>query len=317
MSVPHPPAGCAAPAGPPSLHAVGAVPRRVVTVRAHPWTSDPPMAAPFRHVLVLEYHAIVPAQCAHNAYEVPVSAFARQMAQLHASGVPVVTARTLAAWMSAGAALPPLVAVVTFDDGYEGVYRYALPVLSRYHMPFTAFVIGSAVRPSGPVYPSGLARLTVAELRAMQATGLADIESHTWNLHGNVPCPYNCASAPAIASDLAHENRFIRRTTGIAPIAFAYPGGMVSAAGLDEAKRFYQIAFIGEAVPPPAVWSSEARWLLPRFVVVAGTDVTKLVRQQRGGLAWYTTQADFLGVAPVAAVAGCRGAACRLLPLRP
>ncbi len=242
----------------------------------------------FSHLLVLEYHDVVPAACAHDAEEVPVAAFARQMAELHASHVPVVTARTLAAWLSTGVPLPPQVVVLTFDDGYEGVYLYALPILARYHLPFTVFLIGHDVRRAGPALPSGWARLTDTEIRRMQATGLVDFESHTFNLHGNVRCPYDCASAPVIARDLARNDRFILGLTGQWPVAFAYPGGRLTPTGLREARSHYAIAFVGMRLPPRGLWEGYSRWLVPRFFVDAGTNIAGVLRAQRDGWHWYT-----------------------------
>jgi peptidoglycan/xylan/chitin deacetylase (PgdA/CDA1 family) len=269
----------------PTGFAVGGSPARPV--------APAPSFDPFAHVLVLEYHDVVPAACAQDAEEIPVAAFARQMAELHASHVPVVTARTLALWLEAGVTLPRQVVVLTFDDGYEGVYLYAFPILARDHLPFTVFLIGHDVRRSGPPVPSGLARLTVAEIRTMEASGLVDVESHTYNLHGNVPCPYDCASAPVIARDLAHNDALILRWTGRRPVAFAYPGGRLSPAGLREAVDHYAIAFIGMRVPPQALWAADSRWLVPRYFVFPRTNVAGVLRAQRDGWHWTTEVPDF------------------------
>jgi len=251
----------------------------------------------FSHLLVLEYHDVVPAACAHDAYEIPVGAFARQMAELYQSHVPVVDARTLATWLATGTPLPPQVVVLTFDDGYEGVYLYAYPILLKYHFPFSVFLIGHVVRRRGPEVPSGWARLTYAEIRTMEASGLADFESHTWNLHGGIPCPYRCADARTIARDLAREDAFVYQLTRQWPVAFAYPGGGVSPVGLEEARAHYLIAFIGNRVPEEPLWAQDWRWLVPRYIVLARTNVAGLLRAMRNGWRWYRPVPDF--VSPV------------------
>ena len=46
----------------------------------------------------------------------------------------------------AGRTLPPRAVLVTFDDGYRSVLRYALPLLERYDVPAVAFVCTGPVR---------------------------------------------------------------------------------------------------------------------------------------------------------------------------
>ena len=71
-----------------------------------------------------------------------------------------------------GGRLPSRPVLITFDDGYRDVLRYAAPVLHRLHMPATAYVITDRI--SGP----DTSFLTWGQLRRLERLGV-EIGSHT------------------------------------------------------------------------------------------------------------------------------------------
>jgi len=85
--------------------------------------------------------------------------------------------------MQSGGELPEKAVVITFDDGYESNYTLAYPILKRYNMPATIFLIAGNVRPSVPGEPS---MLTWEEMREMELSGLIDVQAHTFDLHHKV-----------------------------------------------------------------------------------------------------------------------------------
>ncbi|KOU54589.1 polysaccharide deacetylase family protein [Streptomyces sp. WM6378] len=92
-------------------------------------------------VPILMYHSVAhsPAKAAFGLSVSP-DAFADQMELLAELGcTPVTTAQLAHAWRTAGA-LPRRPVLITFDDGYEGVHRHALPVLTKYGFASTLFV---------------------------------------------------------------------------------------------------------------------------------------------------------------------------------
>ncbi len=112
-----------------------------------------------------------------------------------------------------GRRLPPRPVVVTFDDGYRDVLRYAAPVLQRLHLHATAFVITGRVSTDDAIW------LTWGDLRAMEAAGL-DIGSHTV-AHRDLT-----ALAPAAAlAELVRSRRALERHLGHPVQWFAYPFG--------------------------------------------------------------------------------------------
>jgi peptidoglycan/xylan/chitin deacetylase (PgdA/CDA1 family) len=70
-------------------------------------------------------------------------------------------------------------AVLTFDDGYAGIYEHAFPILARLKLPATVFLVAQTLAPAGrPIDwvdtppPPTLRTLSIDEVREMQAAGI-------------------------------------------------------------------------------------------------------------------------------------------------
>src|SRR5690242_16850447 len=87
--------------------------------------------------VVLVYHNISEEP---GFYTVTPQAFAAQMQLLHDSGYTTITENQLTAWLRGGT-LPPRPVLLTFDDGVEGVWQAADPILARYQQHAMAFII--------------------------------------------------------------------------------------------------------------------------------------------------------------------------------
>jgi hypothetical protein len=121
---------------------------------------------------ILVYHRFGPA--ATDEMTVRTSVFEAQLEALNRQGYTVIPLRVLVAHRRGVGPPPPRRAVVlTVDDGHRSVYTDMLPVLRRHGVPVTLFVYPSAV--SNATYA-----LTWEQLRELGATGLVDIQSHTY-----------------------------------------------------------------------------------------------------------------------------------------
>ncbi len=95
---------------------------------------------------------------------------------------------------SGGAPLPANPILLVFDDGLKSVYTEVFPLLKLYDYPAVVAPVGSWMdAPEGWSVPyDGLGELTREdlvswdELRAMQASGLVEVATHTWDLHQGV-----------------------------------------------------------------------------------------------------------------------------------
>lgn len=95
--------------------------------------------------LILCYHNVVPAADADAGdagLHLPVGRFEQQMRWL-CDHYRIVPLPELVDRLAEGRS-PRSTAAVTFDDGYAGVFRYALPVLHALGVPATVFVVAEA-----------------------------------------------------------------------------------------------------------------------------------------------------------------------------
>ncbi|MFJ2111948.1 MULTISPECIES: polysaccharide deacetylase family protein [unclassified Streptomyces] len=183
-----------------------------------PGPSGCPPAVP-----ILMYHAVGdrPAPSC-RALSVTPDAFARQMELLAARGfTPVTTARLAAAWRTGGP-LPDRPVLITFDDGYEGVHRHALPVLASHSFAATLFVSTGWLR--GP-YDEGGAPDTMLDwdqVRALSAAG-TEIGGHS-HTHPQL----DQLDGGRLGFEIRRCREIIAAELGTVPGSFAYPFGYSS-----------------------------------------------------------------------------------------
>ncbi|MCX5714858.1 MAG: polysaccharide deacetylase family protein, partial [Candidatus Omnitrophica bacterium] len=103
-----------------------------------------------RHYVVpiLMYHSVSPKS--QNALTVSPDAFERQMRFLKTHKYNVVTLEVLVDLVSRGKKFPTRTVAITFDDGYKDNFIYAFPILKKYGIKATEFIIVNEVsRPQG------------------------------------------------------------------------------------------------------------------------------------------------------------------------
>ena len=126
--------------------------------------------------------------------------FERNLESLKRMGCTVIRTYELVAARKAGQPLGERPVVIQFDDGYLDNWVAALPLLKRHGFPATVFVSVDFVEPGNELRPTlddfdcgrlNAAELTWngylnwAELKAMRASGLIDVEAHGVG-HGRV-----------------------------------------------------------------------------------------------------------------------------------
>ena len=212
---------------------------------------------PAQQVLVLAYHEVAePSQAVMPAYAVTPADFQAQMAWLVAHGYHFIDVDQLLAARNSGAPLPSRPVLLSFDDGYRSVYTEAFPVLRRYHAPAVVAVVGRWLEPtSGPVafgddVIDRSRLLSWADLRQMQASGLVEVGSHTYDLHRGIPGNPQGSSMPAattrrytpaqgyetddayrarLRADLQANNDLLQRQLGRRPRVVVWPYGRYNA----------------------------------------------------------------------------------------
>ncbi len=132
-------------------------------------------------VRILMYHAVVPDHAPFQRWtHLPQQSFEWQIAYLQRN-YNIQPLAEVVACMRAGEVVAPNTAVITFDDGYESVYRRAFPVLQRRRVPASVFLTTQLVESQQLLWTS---RLFLA-MRATKRTRLllSDLRSPGADLH--------------------------------------------------------------------------------------------------------------------------------------
>jgi peptidoglycan/xylan/chitin deacetylase (PgdA/CDA1 family) len=165
--------------------------------------------------------------------------------------------------------------VLTFDDGYEGVYHQAFPLLRERRLPFTLYLSTQPIEKGDPL---GYAAepLTWEQLRAMAASGLMTVGAHT-HRHRDL----RLLPGPEIEVELDISNGLIRSRLGSEPRHFAYPWGYWSAAADPLVRERYTSAVLGSG---PGIGPQADLFTLPRIPVQRSDRPAFFRRKVRTGL---------------------------------
>lgn len=143
-----------------------------------------PATAP---VLVYVWHQVAPTgwPLTHGSNTITPAHFAQECAWIRRHHVRTLTAGEFLAFMHGRLAPKRPALYLTFDNGLEGVYRFAFPILRRYRLHATLFIIADRTRQS---HADGrdLAYLTWPQIRTMLRSGLVDVQAEASGLHSTV-----------------------------------------------------------------------------------------------------------------------------------
>ncbi len=108
----------------------------------------------------------------------------RQLAYLHENGYRTLSLTEFYAWQKGDLDLPYKSVLLTFDDGYLSFYYEVLPILERYKMRATVFVVGSYISGTSPVYnPNKIQHMGMDLIQRLIDNPLIEVQSHSYNLH--------------------------------------------------------------------------------------------------------------------------------------
>ncbi|MEU4151901.1 polysaccharide deacetylase family protein [Streptomyces sp. NPDC026659] len=171
-------------------------------------------------VPVLMYHAVAAApNAATRTLSVAPEAFAEQMALIGDLGLTPLTTTALAERWRLRRPLPPRPVLITFDDGYEGVHRHALPVLAQHGFPATVFVSTGWIRGR---YDTGGALDTMLDWDQVRELAAAGVEIGG---HSHSHPQLDQLDDGALKWELDRSTDIVTGELGVRPTSFAYPYG--------------------------------------------------------------------------------------------
>lgn len=187
---------------------------------------------PARGIPVLMYHHLAPRAIANksgHAVVITPELMESHMRYLKHNGYSSITPRDLAEHLLDGKPLPPRPVLITSDDGYESNYVYAFPILKKYNMKATIYLITAMIsdnkKPFDPAVPS---YLNWSQVKEMAESGLVSFESHTHNLHftdSRRRYGMEVVTPEFLEQDIKTSVNLIKEKTGQVPVSLAYPYG--------------------------------------------------------------------------------------------
>lgn len=181
--------------------------------------------SPSDGIPVLMYHKVSPSYKAGGlGLRVRPKDFAWQMQYLYNNRYHTVSLEDVVDYWQHKKSLPSNPVVITFDDGYEDNYKYAYPILKKYHFTATIFVVVNSVGKTNffdvrrGVQPVNK-MLTWAEIKELDANGIT-IGAHTMN-H-----PHLAKIKPYQAErEIIESKKALEKALGKPVLTFSYPYG--------------------------------------------------------------------------------------------
>ncbi len=204
-------------------------------------------------VPVLMYHHFVEKGPVGADTVVSAGQFEEQIRALKEGGYTAITPQQLLDYVDRKAELPPKPILITMDDGYTSNLTIAAPVLERYGMKATVFVIGINVGKS--VYPhSGRPldppRFSWDEARPWVEKGVVTVQSHTYDMHQRANYAFSGRDGvlrlpgesdedyrAVLRQDFIQARDGLKQGLGVPMIALAFPFGLNSDQAVEELEK--------------------------------------------------------------------------------
>lgn len=150
--------------------------------------------------------------------------FEQQLKTITEAGYTSYFVRDVPSIMDGKIKAPEKSVVLTFDDGYEDFYTYALPLLKKYNVKATIYIIVDFIGRKG--------FLNEQEIKDIASSGLVEIGSHTLDHAYLKKAQPKYAIAQIVDSKKELESKF-----NIKVDTFAYPYGAFDEAAIDMVKQ--------------------------------------------------------------------------------
>ena len=147
--------------------------------------------------------------------------------------------------------------ILTFDDGYDDNYTELYPLLQKYQVKATIFVIGNA--------PGMNHKMTAEQIKEISDSGLVSIQSHAYT-HDNL----DAMGEDTLRYEFSETNKALTRITGKQPHVLCYPSGKYSDLTLQVAEEYYNFGLkrVGGLYN-----TSDDPFLVSRYYVSRYTDI--------------------------------------------
>lgn len=176
-----------------------------------------PKSVPVVKVPILMYHYVEivrdPKDTIRRGLDILPTTFDAQIATLVSHGYTTLFMNDLADYFNGKLKLPDKPIILTFDDGYRDFYTDAFPVLQKYHVKATSYVVPGFL--GGPNY------MTKDQVKAIAESGIVEVAAHT--IHH-----VNLKNAPqhVLENEISGSKIQLEQLIGKPVTDFAYPYGL-------------------------------------------------------------------------------------------
>ena len=137
--------------------------------------------------------------------------FGAQMAPLFQKGYETISIEDLVAAFEGTRQLPPKPIILTFDDGYKDNFEYAYPILRKYSLKGTFFIITSLVGTKG--------YLTWDDIVEMAKSGMYI------GAHGSTHADLSVLSYDGVVKQVTEATQSLQAHINVIPLVYCYPAG--------------------------------------------------------------------------------------------
>lgn len=149
--------------------------------------------------------------------------------------------------------------ILTFDDGYDDNYTELFPLLQKYGVKATVFIIGQDV--------SGINhKMNEEQMHEMSDSGLVSLQSHGYTHHD-----MDAMSEETLVYELSETQKVVARITGKVPYVLCYPTGKYSSLTIEVAERYYNFGLkMGGGLFNTSV---DSPYKISRYYIARSTDL--------------------------------------------
>jgi GT2 family glycosyltransferase/peptidoglycan/xylan/chitin deacetylase (PgdA/CDA1 family) len=191
---------------------------------------------------VLMYHRIGPDQAGtYPSLTVNPGRFRKQMEWLKQNNYTTIGAGDWLAYCQKGKPLPQKPVLLTFDDAYEDLTEYALPVLREYGFTATVFVVtGEIGGDNSWDQNNGSSYIRCMSAQQIRHWSMQGIE---FGAHTRTHADLTTLSGSELESEIGGSRDDLAVVLGAAPLSFAFPFGYYNEAALSCAEKVFRLAF--------------------------------------------------------------------------
>ena len=234
-------------------------------------------------VPILMYHSLLKDPARAGQYVISPDQFRQDIQYLQEHGYTTVLMTDVIRYVQEGTPLPEKPIVITFDDGYYNNYLYGFPILKELNAKAVISIIGrytdlfSQTDENNAYY----SHCTWDQIREMQASGLVEIQNHTYNLHTYDNRRHGCANKKweveadydqTVGEDILKLQNRIRTETQFTPNTFVYPFGSYTKMSEALIRDLGFSASLSCESGVTVVYDAESLYCMKRYIRPSGSD---------------------------------------------